>query len=158
MLRHTYITHLLFGNIFTATVLTEKTVKMNDCSMVHYTSIQELPQRHGSWVRDRSGCKVLMLPPPLLQELRTTTDNFCQYSGILNRLTPVPVLSWKLHDLALSSLTLTKLNNATTTDNATELTQAKVNLISHIWKPLYSPSVNTIGQIQHSYDMLTKLI
>ena len=135
-----------------------KTVKMNDCSMVHYTSIQELLQRHVSWVRAKSGCKVLLLPPRLLQGLETTTDNFSQYSCILNRLTTLPVLSWKLQDLALSFLTLTKLKSARTTDNATELTQAKVNLISHIWKPLYSPSVNTIGLIQHSYDLLTKLI
>jgi hypothetical protein len=51
-----------------------------------------------------------------------------------------------------------KLNTARTTGNATELTQAKVNLISHIYKPLCSLSVNTIGLIQESYDMLTKLI
>lgn len=126
--------------------------------MIHYTSIEVLLQRHGSWVRAKSGCEVLILPPRLIQGLRTTTDTFSQNSGILNRLTTLPVLTWKLQYLALSFLTLTKLNNARTTDNATELTQAKVNLISHIWKPLCSPSVNTIGLLQHSYDLLTKLI
>jgi len=130
---------------------------MNDCSMVHYTSIQELLQRHGSSVRAKSSCKVLILRARLLQWLGTTTDTFIPYSGILNRPTTLPVLSWKLQDLALRYLTLTKLNNARTSA-ATELTQGKVNLISHIWKPLCSPSVNTIGLIQHSYDLLTKLI
>jgi len=126
--------------------------------MVHYTSIQELLQRHLSWVWATSGCKVLILPPRLLQGLGTTTNTFSQYSSIHNRPITLPALSWKLQDLALRFLTLTKISNARTTDNTTELTQAKVNLISHIRKPLCSPSVNTIGLIQHSYDLLTKLI
>jgi hypothetical protein len=139
MLPNTCNAHLLFRDIFTANVLLTvqwfiTLLSKNCCNDTDHEFRLKVAAKYWHYLH-----------------IYCTTRNHHRHLQSLHRHSSASVIveiTWSF----------AKLTTARTTGNATELTQAKVNLISHIYKPLCSLSVNTIGLIQESYDMLTKLI